>query len=561
MSGAKKKLAQKEAMAQMGLTEKEKKELKETAAKKRNTILGVIAGVIVVVLVVLLLVWNSGFFARHTTALEVKDHKFTVADMNYWYLLVANQTYQQEQYYAQLYQSYADQGVDMGGYTARFDPNVDYKAQYVDDEQTQTYHDYFLEQAKNEVTRIVALVDAANAEGYTPDEETQKNIDNVLADLKESAKSGGYSNANHLLQLNYGRTTNEQVYVKNAKLAMLASGYENAARTALTDYSDEDMKAYYDEHSDLYNSYDYNYVYFDGQPVKETDDDGNTIEPTDEQKSEAMADAKEKAENLVKDVKDAQTATLAEGETRKDFAAVAATYTTDNTVRTRTLGADFQSAVYFDWLTDSARKDGDIEMFESEGNGYYVIQFHDAYLYDEPTVDVRHILIQAETSEDAELNERNVPVPTKEQMDAAHDKAEELMKEFNAKSTDDKTAAAFGELAEEHSDDGRDTEGKLSKSGGLYTDVHKGTMVQNFNDWIFDESRQVGDVGLVENAGPDYYGWHVVYFQASHEPEWLGDSYNGARVTRTNADTTAWNESLLDGYEAVEASGFSQVGK
>ena len=49
MSGAKKKLAQKEAMAQLGLTEKEKRALKEAAAKKRNTILGAILGVVVVV--------------------------------------------------------------------------------------------------------------------------------------------------------------------------------------------------------------------------------------------------------------------------------------------------------------------------------------------------------------------------------------------------------------------------------------------------------------------------------------------------------------------------------
>ena len=34
MSGAKKKLAQKEAMAQLGLTEKEKRALEEAAAKK-----------------------------------------------------------------------------------------------------------------------------------------------------------------------------------------------------------------------------------------------------------------------------------------------------------------------------------------------------------------------------------------------------------------------------------------------------------------------------------------------------------------------------------------------
>lgn len=551
MSGAKKKLAQKEAMAQMGLTEKEKKAMKEAAAKKRNTILAVVGGVVAVVLVVALLVWNSGFIPRHTTALEINGHKYTVADVDYWYHAAASGVYQQEQY---LYQQLGDSA----SYTPRFDLRGDYKTQYVDDEHTQTYHEYFLEQAKTELTRYTALVDAANAEGFTPDEETQKSIDNVISELREAASQNGYSSANHLLQSNYGRNTTEQVYAKNVKLAMLGSSYETAAKEELTEYSDADMDAYYNEHTDLYNSYDYNYTYFNGQPAAETDDDGNTIQPTDEEKTQAMADAKAKAEGLLKDVKEAQTATLAEGETRKDFAAVAAAYTSDNTVRTRVLGTTIRNNVYFDWLTDAARKDGDTELFESEGNGYYVIQFNDAYFYNEPTVDVRHILIKAETDADAELNDYNVAVPTQAQMDAAHDAAEDLLKQYNL---GERTADAFGEMAEEHSDDGRTSDGALNAAGGLYSGVHKGDMVQNFNDWIFDTSRKEGDVGLVENAGPGYYGWHVVYFQATHEPEWLGNSSSGARATKASEDSTAWETALLEGYEAVEAGGFSQVGK
>ncbi len=549
MSGAKKKLTQKETMAQMGLTEKEKKAQKEAAAKKRNAILVTIGGVVVVVLVVLLLVWNSGFFARHTTALEVNGHKYTVADMDYWYHVMASQTYQQEQYNAQLYQSFADQGYDMGTYTPRFDISGDYKAQYVDDNQTQTYHEYFLEQAKEQVTRMTALVDAANAEGFTPDEETQTSMDNLLSDLSSNAKQGGYSSANHLLQLNYGRNINQQVYAKNAKMALLAGSYEEDAKTKLTDYTDEDIKAYYDDDPALYNSYDYNFVYFDGTPVQETDDDGNSIEPTEEQTAQAKADAKEKAENLLRDVKAAQTATLAEGETRQDFAAVAAAYTTNDTTSSGVMGTSIQNNVFFDWLSDSARKDGDTEMFEAE-SGCYVVQFHDAYLYDEPTVDVRHILVQPEMDEGAQE-------PTQAQMDAAHDEAEALMNEFNAKADDEKTADAFGELAEEHSDDGRGDDGALGHAGGLYSGVHKGDMVPNFNDWIFDEARQAGDVGLVVNEGPGYYGWHVVYFQATHEPEWKAS----ARSAKSTADTTAWDEALMEGYEAVEASGFSQIGR
>ena len=63
---------------------------------------------------------------------------------------------------------------------------------------------------------------------------------------------------------------------------------------------------------------------------------------------------------------------------------------------------------------------------------------------------------------------------------------DEMMKQFNAMAPDEKTAEAFGELAEEHSDDGRNDDGTLYTKGGLYENIHKGDMVENFNNWIFD---------------------------------------------------------------------------
>lgn len=550
MSGAKKKLAQKEAQAQMGLTEKEKKALKEAAAKKRNTILGVVGGIVIAVLVVLLLVWNSGFFARHTTALEVNGHKYSVVDVNYFYNQLVNSTYQQEENMIDFYKQY---GQEM---SHSFDPSQDLRTQYVDEAQTQSFHDYFLEQTKADLVQITALADAAKAAGYTLSEDAQGSRDSTLADIDTICRQRNFASRNSYLLAVYGKGMNEKAFVKNLDLNILATDYYQSSTASMTadSYTDEQMKAYYDANTALYNSYDYDYAFFSGQPVKETDDEGNTIEPTDEQKSKAMAGAKEKAENLLKDVQEAQTATLGEGESRKTFADVATAYTTDNTVRTRRLAAtNFKDSVYADWLMDAARKDGDIEMFESEGNGYYVIQYHNSYFYDEPTVDVRHILIQAETDEGAETNDYNVPIPTQAQMDAAHDEAEELLKQFNM---GEKTADAFGALADEHSDDGRDANGDLNQKGGLYSNVYKGTMVENFENWIFDPSRVAGDVGLVENAGPGYYGWHVVYFQAHYDPAWV----TRARSDKATADQNAWIEGVEEGYQAVDGSGLSQVG-
>ena len=56
---------------------------------------------------------------------------------------------------------------------------------------------------------------------------------------------------------------------------------------------------------------------------------------------------------------------------------------------------------------------------------------------------------------------------------------------------------SFAALAEEHSEDGRNSETKdLNAPGGLYESIFKGQMVSSFNDWIFEEGRKAGDVGL-----------------------------------------------------------------
>lgn len=163
MSGAKKKQERRASQAEMGLTEREKKELKDKQIQRRNSILAAVGGVIAVVLVVVLLVWHSGFIPRHTTALTVKDHTFTVADMDYYYHQALNTAYSNEQSIAQFY---AQNG--FGDYPMSFDPRSDLRTQYVDDEQTQSYHDYFLEQAKTNATQMCALADAAKAAGHNP---------------------------------------------------------------------------------------------------------------------------------------------------------------------------------------------------------------------------------------------------------------------------------------------------------------------------------------------------------------------------------------------------------
>ena len=62
---------------------------------------------------------------------------------------------------------------------------------------------------------------------------------------------------------------------------------------------------------------------------------------------------------------------------------------------------------------------------------------------------------------------------------------------------------SFAVLAGQHSDDPGSAE-----NGGLYESIYPGQMVQPFEDWCFDESRQPGDTGIVKTE----YGYHIMYF-------------------------------------------------
>lgn len=546
MSGAKKKSERRASLAEMGLTEREKKELKDKQIQKRNTILATIGGVIAVVLVVALLVWNSGVIPRHTTALTVKDHNYSVADMDYYFHQALNSTYSQQQTMAQFYEQN-----NLGEYEVTLDPNGDLKAQYVDDAQTQTYYDYFIEQAKTNMVQVTALYDAAKAANHTLSEEAQEQMDTALTDLDAAVAQYNFGSRSAYLKAVFGRNMTEKTYLKNVEMSVLAYDYSEAMADTMKDYSDDELNAYYAENTDTLDSYDYDFVYFDGTVQPTTDADGNQQEVTDEQKTQALDQAKADADAMLEAVKNAGAP--AEGEQPKTFATIATDMGKTASVRTSTIGSDFSTMPFAEWLMDASRKDGDTEVFEMEGYGYYVAQFHDRYRNDDPTMDVRHILCAFEADEETEHehDENGNHVYTDAEKQAAHDEAQSILDQFNQ---GEKTSEAFAALAEEHSDDGRDeTTGELNAEGGLYEKVKPSdNYVQPWLDWIFADGRKVGDTGLVETD----YGWHIMYLDAYNRPAWMDAAESG----KSSDDQTAFMEQVQEGYEAVDGSGIARVG-
>jgi hypothetical protein len=163
-----------------------------------------------------------------------------------------------------------------------------------------------------------------------------------------------------------------------------------------------------------------------------------------------------------------------------------------------------------DWVIDSNRISGDKTFLAHETKvtnedgtetttleGYYVIFFVDINENTYILKDARHVLIPYEGG--VYNSSTNTTDYTKAEKAAAEEKAQALLDQWLA---GDKTEDSFAELANTNSADSDGTD------GGLYTNIYRNQMVPTFDAWVYDESRQSGDTGLIHST----YGVHIMYF-------------------------------------------------
>lgn len=146
-------------------------------------------------------------------------------------------------------------------------------------------------------------------------------------------------------------------------------------------------------------------------------------------------------------------------------------------------------------------------------------------------VDVRHILVSVEGGTTDE--EGNTTYSDEEWATCQKD-AQAILDQWLA---GDATEESFAALAGICTDDPGSKE-----TGGLYEDVATGDMVEEFDAWCFDESRKVGDYGLVKSP----YGYHVMYYSGD-EALWIHECRNAAKEEKISEFVTA-------AYEAYPAT-------
>lgn len=156
-------------------------------------------------------------------------------------------------------------------------------------------------------------------------------------------------------------------------------------------------------------------------------------------------------------------------------------------------------------------------------------------------VDVRHILIQPK---DGVLNsDGRTYTYTPAQWEEARQRAQLV---YDLWLNGEKNEKSFGELAKKNSADGS------AVNGGLYANAKKGTTVEEFDAWIFDENRAYGDHAMIKTV----FGYHIMFYVEAEEAwvRYCASSYTGD-VVSAQMEEYSKDFSLKTEYDNIALGG------
>lgn len=427
---------------------------KKGMSKGLKWTIGIICLVLVIAIVTFFSMLTSGYFAGHTTAATVGIHKLSPAMVNY--------------FYKEAYNSMSSQYGDMMSYI--IDSNTPLNEQYYDEENGITWADTLIEQGLNSAARIYAIYDEAVANGETLSDDDQSSIDATVSNLSVYATYYGYSNVNGYLAAMYGTGCNEKNFREFLSIETLANNYSQKVYDTPV-YTEDELAADYAADPNAYDTVDYR-VFAVTDALFDEEDEEKLADLKKTAADELLAAAEEGDEAFIQAAYD-----HASEDTKENYEDDSYTLRTD---------VGHSDSDLSNWLFESDRKTGDATCVETSGT-YYVAIFESRDTHDYALPNARHILISVSDTTDEEA------------MATAKETAEKLLAEYEAGEHTEDAFAAIGDAAY--------ADGTAAESA-RYEDITPGQMVEDFENWCFDASRQVGDTGIVEST----YGYHVMYF-------------------------------------------------
>ena len=203
-----------------------------------NLLYGTI-GVVFLVIAIAAVIWKSNIIPKTATAATVNGEKYTAAEVNFYF----------ENYYQNFvngnYSILSMIGLDTG--TSLKDQTISSSAvMFVTDAtEGETWYDYFADKALEQLAGVQAMNAAAEAEGFTWNDEMQADLDDTMESLASAASTYGYTEKQYL-GLIYGSTMTRSIYEEQTRRSLLATAYLQSYQDSLT-YSTDELEAAYQE--------------------------------------------------------------------------------------------------------------------------------------------------------------------------------------------------------------------------------------------------------------------------------------------------------------------------
>jgi len=278
--------------------------------------------------------------------IEVDNDKISQIEFDFYYGIAKtnslNTTLYGSMTYGDYYSSY------MGYKTSQSDKSQEYSTDY-------TWYDFFANSAVSTIKETKALLEDADANGFTYDNE-DADYDEFIGKLKDAANEADTSYSDYLKQM-FGKRATEKRVKEFLKDYLKSTAYQEKLTETLA-ASDSEVSAYYEDNKDTYDKFEYRMF-----KVKAESSD-----------SSDMANAKETANSFASGVSSELDFI---NQCRKFAEAGDDTYADDAaSLVTETKKSNIEEACA-DWIASSDRKEGDLTVIEDDDNTYYISRSYD----------------------------------------------------------------------------------------------------------------------------------------------------------------------------------------
>lgn len=469
---------------------KRKEKKAEELKQKRKARKIKIAAVIVVAAVIVATIPVGVWYGVKST--EIFEKKNYFAETKHYNITNNQMSYYFMEGYESFLNNYSDYLETYG-----IDENVSPKDQYYDESSGQTWFDYLMENnLEPHIKQLLVFAEAARKEDIKLSDEDKESAKKSLEELDVSK---------------YGDDVSEEEILDAIELELLAQNYYNNLKDSM-DFTDEDIEDYFEENKQEFVECDYIY-YTISYSSDESDESSLTEEEAYAYAEEATnCKTESELENWIKNNIKEQYPDMSDSDIETQV----------SNLKVENYGCS-EDDDRSDWFCDEDTKVNDTKIFTSSGSYTVVMLLSEPAKNTDETRNVRMLYLNSSEYDDTS------------------EKADEILEEFNNGTSED-----FANLVKSYSDDEN-----TKYSGGLYQNVTEDYLVEELNDWTFDNSRKTGDTEVFTLSD----GTYIMYYEGVGDESWKSE----VESAMISDKYTSTYESYLAKYPVTISEDYSQI--